>query len=289
MSKVLVTGGAGFIGSNLVDRLIDDGYEVDIVDNLSTGKVENLNPEAVFYQDDINKESFWYKIRDNNYAYVFHLAALARIQPSIKDPIPAHETNVNGTLKVLEFCRATGAKLIFSGSSSVFTGEQLPTPEDAPKYAKNPYSLNKLINEQYIQLYRDLYDLKAVILRYFNVYGERQLTEGAYVTVIGLFKALKAEGKPLTITGDGEQRRDFTYVGDVVRANMMAMDWDGDYNIGGMHNHSINEVAEMFDVEKVYIPARAGEVRETLADNSRAKFEGWHADMKLENWIHENS
>lgn len=285
MVKVLVTGGAGFIGSHLVDELVGRGYEVDVVDNLSTGKKENLNPKAQFTFNDITKDAYWYSIRGEKYDYVFHTAALARIQPSIKHPVESHENNVNATLKVLEYCREHDAKLIFSGSSSVFSGEDLPANENSPKLARNPYSLNKLINEQYIDLYAELYKLRTVTLRYFSVYGERQLLEGAYRTVIGIFINQKASGEPLTITGDGEQRRDFTYVGDVVNANIMAMDWEGNYNIGAGKSYSINEIADVFGVEKLYIPATPGEVRETLADNSKAKYEGWIPRTNVKEWI----
>lgn len=289
MSKVLVTGGAGFIGSNLVDALIDAGYEVDVVDNLSTGKEENLNPKAKFIKYDIRDEPFWYLVRHEPYRYVFHTAAMARIQPSIKDPILSNQHNVDGTLEVLEFCRFSGAKLIFSSSSSVFSGEETPTKEDSPKKPRNPYALQKLINEQYIDLYRDLYGISAVTLRYFNVYGERQLLEGAYTTVLGVFLKQKSEGLPLTITGDGEQRRDFTYVGDVVRANLMAIDWEGDFNIGRGKNYSVNQIADMVGGEKIYIDARLGEVKETLADNTKAQLEGWHPKQDIKDWINENS
>lgn len=289
MTKVLVTGGAGFIGSNLVDGLIEAGYEVDIVDNLSTGTKDNLNPKAKFYEADIRDEPFWYKVRDEKYRYVFHTAAMARIQPSIKDPLESNTHNVDGTLQVLEYVRHNGGKLIFSGSSSVFAGDEIPTQEDSKKYPRNPYALQKLINEQYIQLYRDLYDLNAVTLRYFNVYGERQLLTGAYTTVIGVFLNQKKNYEPLTITGDGEQRRDFTYVGDVVKANIMAMDWDGDFNIGRGSNHSVNEIAEMVGGETLYIAPRAGEVRNTLADNTKAQTEGWHPTMDVKDWLSANT
>ena len=289
MAKVLVTGGCGFIGSNLTDELIERGYEVDVVDNLSTGKMENLNPSAEFHMDDITKESFWYKVRGESYEYIFHTAALARIQPSIEHPVKSHEVNVNGTLNVLEYCRENPTKLIFSGSSSVFSGEEVPAKEDSPKLARNPYSLNKLINEQYIDLYVSLYGLKAVTLRYFSVYGERQLLEGAYRTVIGIFLNQKAIGEPLQITGDGEQRRDFTYVGDVVKANVMAMDWEGDFNIGAGENYSINEIAELFDHPIEYVDKAPGEVRDTLADNTKAGLEGWHPSTNVKEWISENT
>ena len=274
MSKILVTGGLGFVGSNLVDALIQGGDDVTIIDNLSSGKLENLNPEAKFNKADITHKYIWDIL--TKFDYVFHTAALARIQPSIKDPLPGHDANVNGTLNVLEYCRRTRAKLIFSSSSSIYQGNKLPTREQDPKYSKNPYALQKYICEQYIELYAQLYGLDYVILRYFNVFGKRQLTEGAYATALGIFLKQKAEGKPMTITNDGEQRRDFTYIDDVVKANIMAMDWKGTFNIGAGNNYSINEIADLIGGERGYIGARLGEVRETLADNSKARQKGWY-------------
>lgn len=271
--KCLVLGGAGFIGSHVVDALIEAGHKVVVVDHLSTGKQANLNPKAKFFHDDIEDKDLWGKLGKHN--YVYHLAAHARIQPSIKHTVKAHNTNVNGTLNVLEYCRRHGSKLIFSSSSSIYSGEKLPTRESSPKNPKNPYSLQKYICEQYIELYHKLYGLDYAILRYFNVYGDRQLLGGAYATILGIFLKQKAEGKPLTITGDGEQRRDFTHIADVARANLLAMKWQGAFNIGGGKNYSINELAELVGGPKKYIPGRIGEVRETLADNSKAKKFGW--------------
>lgn len=272
--KCLVLGGAGFIGSHVVDALIEAGHKVAVIDHLSTGKLANLNPGAEFLRGDIEDNELWPKVGKHN--YVYHLAARARIQPSIKHPVKAHNTNVNGTLNVLEYCRKHGSKLIFSSSSSIYSGEKLPTRESSPKNPKNPYSLQKYICEQYIELYHKLYGLDFAILRYFNVYGDRQLLGGAYATILGIFLKQKAEGKPLTITDDGEQRRDFTHVADVARANLLAMKWQGVFNIGGGKNYSINELARMVGGPKKYIPGRIGEVRQTLADNSKANKLGWH-------------
>ena len=281
--RCLVLGGAGFIGSHVVDALVEAGHKVSVVDHLSTGKRENINSKAKFFQDDIENNELWAKLSKHH--FVYHLAAYARIQPSIKHPVKAHSTNVNGTLNVLEYCRKHKSKLIFSGSSSVYKGDELPTKEDDPKDLKNPYSLQKYICEQYIELYHKLYGLDFAILRYFNVFGERQLLGGAYATILGTFLKQKAEGKPLTITGDGEQRRDFTHIADVVRANLLAMKWQGVFNIGGGKNYSINELAELVGGPKKYIPGRIGEVRETLADNSKARQEGWEPKTKLKEWI----
>jgi len=279
--RVLVTGGAGFIGSNLVDELVKT-HHVTVVDNLSTGKRENINPKAEFLYGDISDRRFVapLPVRD----VVFHTAALARIQPSIKDPIPPHDANVNGTLNMLEYCRR-GSKMIFSGSSSVFKGDKLPTDEHSTISPKNPYALQKWICEQYIHLYHRLYGLDCAILRYFNVYGERQLTEGSYATVLGIFLKAKSEGEPMQITGDGEQRRDFTYVGDVVAANIAAITWRGTFNIGRGKNYSVNEIADIIGGEKRYIPARPGEVRQTLCDNSKAKKYGWKPTTEVDQWL----
>lgn len=279
--KCLVTGGAGFIGSHLVDALVEN-HEVEIIDNLSTGKRENLNPKAKCIVADITEKSVWNMLDD--YDCVFHVAALARLLPSIEDPVPSHEANVNGTLNVLEYCRKRKTKLIFSSSSSVYKGD-VPSKETSAIFPQNPYALQKYICEQYIELYSELYELDYTILRYFNVYGERQLTEGAYATALGIFLKQKAEGKPLTITNDGEQRRDFTYCKDVARANLMALNWTGTFNIGSGHNYSINEIASLIGGDKRYIGERQGEVRETLADNSKARAMGWKPAMGIEQWL----
>jgi UDP-glucose 4-epimerase len=283
MAKVLVTGSAGFIASNLVDLLVTLGHEVTGVDNLSTGKVENLNPKARFIEKDIQDEVFW-KLLDKH-DYVFHLASLARIQPSINDPVTSHKTNINGTLNILEYCRRVKAKLIFSGSSSIYEGEKLPISEGDPIKPKSPYALQKQQCEQYIRLYRDLYGLDYTILRYFNVFGERQITEGAYAAVVGIFLNQKAKGQKLTITNDGEQRRDFTYVKDVATANVMAMGWQGTFNIGSGKNYSINDIAEAVEGEKEYIGDRKGEARNTLADNSKARAKGWQPTVSIMEFI----
>lgn len=286
MSNYLVTGGCGFVGSHLTDLLIQEGHNVSVVDNLSTGKLKNLNPEANFYKKDITDKVFWKYLE--RYDAVFHTAALARIQPSIKDPVPAHSVNINGTLNILEYCRKHNTKLIFSASSSVYKGDSLPTKETDAIEPKSPYALQKYVCEQYIDLYHKLYDLDYTILRYFNVYGERQLTEGAYCTVLGIFLKQKKDGKVLTITGDGTQKRSFTHVSDVAKANLMALGWQGTFNIGVDYNTSINEIAGMVGGKKEYIEKRRGEVMETLADNSKALAEGWKPTVDIEDWIQRN-
>lgn len=285
--KCLVTGGAGFIGSHIVDALIERGYEVTVVDNLSTGKKENINEKAIFLERDIRDKNLWGYVRKTD--YVFHLASLARIQPSIENPLESNDVNLNGTLNVLEYCRKHRAKLIFSSSSSIYEGSHLPTDEDDEIAPKNPYALQKWVCEQYINLYGELYDMNYTILRYFNVYGERQILDGAYAAVLGIFLDQKKRGVPLTITNDGKQRRDFTYVGDVVRANLMAMQWKRQpYNIGTGFNYSINQIAELVGGEKKYIGNRTGEVGETLASNIQAELAGWTPRTKIEDWINAN-
>ena len=294
--RCIVTGGAGFIGSNLVDKLIDDGHEVIIFDNYSTGKKENVNPKAKFFLVDISHQpSFEHKtMKDimSGVDVVFHLAAKARVQPSIENPIEYHNTNVNGTLNMLDACRRYGVKrFIFSSSSSVYGDvEQLPTPEEHELNPMSPYALHKLQGEQYCKLFSELYDLETVCLRYFNVYGERQNTEGAYCLVMGIFAGQLLKGEPMTINGDGENRRDFTYVGDVVDANIRCMDYplelNGDvFNIGNGDNRSVNQIATMMGGSRMHIEPVI-EPKETLANNSKAKrVLGWETTTKIEDWI----
>lgn len=291
LPKVLVTGCAGFIGSHITEELLARGYEVYGLDNMSTGKQENIamhadNDNFTFINGDIRDLGLFSII--SKCEYVFHLAALARIQPSIQDPITANYVNLVGTLNVLEYCRRHNAKLIFSSSSSIYSGVDLPIREDDTKDPKSPYALQKWMSEQYIELYGKLYGTKYTILRYFNVYGERQITDGAYAAVIGIFLEQKEKGKKLTLTNDGEQRRDFTYVKDVAKANLMAIEWPNDYfNIGTGKNYSINDLAEMVDGEKEYIGHREGEAQETLADNTKARERGWTPTKDLKDWVND--
>lgn len=281
--RSLVTGGAGFIGSHVVDRLVDLGHKVTVIDNLSNGRRENVRDGVSILKKDIsNPEAF--DIIDQD--YIFHLAALARVQPSIKEPVKWHNANVNGTLNVLEFALKCKAKVILTSTSSVYGNtELLPTPEDYPLNPMSPYALQKLITEMYTKMYGDLYDVDYTILRYFNVYGERQVPGGAYSAVIGIFLDHKARGQKLPIRNTGEQRRDYTYVGDVADANILAIGWDREvYNIGAGRNYSVNEIAEMVGGETEYV----GEVKEpfeTLADNSKAKNAGWNPRGDVKEWI----
>ena len=293
MKKAIVTGGAGFIGSNLVNELISQNIQVSIIDNLSTGHKENLNPKATFYNVDISKaDPLRLQTIMEGADIVFHLAALARVQPSIEDPVPFNEVNINGTLNILWAAHKAGVKrVVYSASSSAY-GETnlLPTSETAPTNPLSPYGLQKYVGEQYCKMFSEVYGLDTVSLRYFNVYGEKMNFGGAYKTVIALFIQQLQEEKKLTITNDGEQRRDFTYVGDVVNANILAATHlerlDGDvFNVGNGNNYSVNEVADMFKGEKVYGEKRI-EPFETLADNSKINLDlDWQPKGDLPTWI----
>ncbi|OGZ45441.1 MAG: hypothetical protein A3C84_00160 [Candidatus Ryanbacteria bacterium RIFCSPHIGHO2_02_FULL_48_12] len=275
--NVLVTGGAGFIGSHVVDALVHNGHEVRVLDNLSTGKKEHLNPRAKFYQCDIvDLESIRPAFTD--VACVFHTAALARIQPSIENPRPAHDANATGTLNVLLAARDAGVRrVIYSASSSAYgTQLSLPCHEDMPANPQNPYAIQKFIGELYCRNFSELYGLETISLRYFNVYGPRQDATGAYATVVGIFLRQRLAEQPMTVVADGaEKRRDYTYVGDIVEGNILAMRSDtvgkGEViNLGCGKNYSVVEVAELIGGSYTYIPKRLGEALETLADNTKA-------------------
>lgn len=293
MAKCLVTGGAGFIGSNLVDALVARGDEVIIIDNLLTGKKENLNPQALWHNVDIRDLE---KIKPffQGVDYVFHLAAFARVQPSIEDPVTFNAVNLDGTLNVLTAARdARVKKVVYSASSSAYGDQDLmPLKEDMPAKPQSPYGLQKYVGELYCRLFSDLYGLPTVSLRYFNVYGHRQALEGAYTLVMGIFIRQRLNNEPMTITNDGEQRRDFTYVGDVVRANMLAAEGArvgrGEViNIGRGRNFSVNELAAMIGGPTKFIGDRP-EPRVTLADNSLAKeLLDWAPSRELPDWLAE--
>jgi UDP-glucose 4-epimerase len=293
MKKVIVTGGAGFIGSNLVDKLIDNGVEVIILDDLSTGKKENINPKAKFINCDISVVPQSLLISYIEGAdIIFHLAALARVQPSIENPLPYNDVNISGTLNILFAAhKANVSRVVYSASSSAYGETEIfPTPETAPTNPLSPYGLQKYVGEQYCKMFSEVYGLDTVSLRYFNVYGERMSLEGAYCLAMGIFAKQMLDKKPLTITNDGNQRRDFTYVGDVVNANILAATYydqlSGDvFNIGNGNNFSINEVADLLGGEKTYGEERI-EPFETLADNSKAKLIlGWEPKGNLSSWI----
>lgn len=289
---VLVTGGAGFIGSNLVDALTEKGYLVRVIDNFSTGKRENLNPRVELFEADIrNLETI--RPAFHGVDYVFHLAALARVQPSIEDPITFNDVNVSGTLNVLVASRdAKVKKVIYSASSSAYGNQkEMPLREQMPTNPLSPYGLQKLIGEEYCRVFSKVYGLPTVCLRYFNVYGPKQLLDGGYSLVTGIFFASRLKNEPLPISGDGNNKRDYTFVGDVANANILAAESDvsdgRSFNIGRGHNYSVREVAKMFGGDIVYIKPRT-EPKETLADNTLAlKILGWAPSMDLPIWIGE--
>lgn len=293
MRKVVVTGGAGFIGSTLTDELIDRGINVTVIDDLSTGKRENINKNANFIECDLSTVS-----ESNLITYfrdvdvVFHLAALARVQPSIEMPIKYNNANVNGTLNVLYAAyKADVKRVVYSASSSAYGDATIfPTPETHSTNPLSPYGLQKLIGEQYCKVFSEVYGLDTCSLRYFNVYGERMNLKGAYCLVMGIFAQQMLNNEPLNITNDGKQRRDFTYVGDVVNANILAAESVEDFkgavfNIGNGKNYSVNDVANAFGGEKRYGEQRL-EPFQTLADNSKARsILGWNPKCNLMPWI----
>jgi UDP-glucose 4-epimerase len=293
--KSLVTGGAGFIGSNLVDKLLELGHEVIVIDN------EYSDAHDHFYWND-KAQNYKYDIRDygnirplyDGVDYVFHFAAEARIQPAILNPIEAVSINSLGTCTILQCSREAGVKrVMYSSTSSAYGFNDTPNIETQLDDCLNPYSVSKVSGEKLCKMYTQLYGLPTITFRYFNVYGERQPLKGQYAPVIGIFLRQRSNGEPLTIVGDGEQRRDFTYVGDVVSANILAATKEvGDdafgqvYNIGTGKNYSVNEVAEMISENTINIQPRLGETKISLANNQKFRLSfGWEPTMILKNWI----
>ena len=293
MKKALITGGAGFIGSNLVDSLIDKGWEVIVIDNLSSEAHEQFyfNDKAIYHQCDIVDFN---AIRPlfNGIDYVFHLAAESRIQPAILNPTYAIQVNSVGTCNVLQSAReAKCERVIYSSTSSAYGLKNTPPlKESMERNCLNPYSISKTNGEDLCKMYTDLFGLKTIIFRYFNVYGDRQFTKGQYAPVIGLFLKQKAEGKAMTVVGDGLQTRDYTNIKDVVNANILATECNigfGEiFNIGTGKSYSILDLCRLIGGEFVHIPSRIGESRYTQADNSKAKkFLNWAPKIKLEDYL----
>jgi len=291
--KVIVTGGAGFIGSHLTEALVERGFNVHVIDNLSNGKREHVHSHAEFHKADIrNFEEIAPLFKGAQ--YVFHTAALPRVVPSIEDPRTTHDVNVTGTQNVLVASRDEKIKrVVYSASSSAYGNQEtLPIHEKMPAYPIHPYGLQKYMGEQLAQLFFDLYGLEVVSLRYFNVYGERAPLEGAYAQAIGRFLKQKKEGEPLTIVPDGKQSRDFTHVKDVVRANILAAESEKInghevINIGGGKNYTVLEIAEMIGGEQVFIEPRT-EAKHSLADTTKAKnLLGWNPEISLPDGIAE--
>lgn len=295
MSRVLVTGGAGFIGSHLVERLLNDGHEVTILDNLSTGRRENLVrlcdlPNFHFHCADITERKTigpWF----NGIDWVFHLAGLADIVPSIQDPFKYHRANVEGTIAVLEASRSAGVRrFIYAASSSCYgIPDQFPTPESAPPRPMYPYALTKYIGEQYVLHWAVVYKTPCVSLRLFNVYGPRSRTSGAYGAVFGVFFAQKLAGKPFTVVGNGTQTRDFTYVTDVVDAFVRAAESEikGEvFNVGSDNTYSVNYLASLIGGDVVHVPKRPGEPDCTFADITKiSRMLGWRPKVSFEEGV----
>ena len=281
--RTLVTGGAGFVGTNLVKRLLQDGHDVVSIDNYSTGKKENHQEGCNYWNFDLSDRRNAVLERDE-YDVIFHLAALPRIVPSFKDPVATFTSGPVATINVLDRAKKNKIPVIYAGSSSC-TGDI---------YA-NPYTFSKWQNEELCNLYSKLFDVPTTICRFYNVYGEYQTNEGAYCNVLGIFERKYSKGKPLTITGDGEQRRDFTYVGDIVDGLIRASQYKSDslseeFELGNGKNYSINELAEAFgNYSKVYIDARPGEMRVTLNTDTKAEdLLGWKPKGDIIKFVKEN-
>ena len=291
--KVLVVGGAGFVGTNLIKRLLRDGNEVVSVDNYSTGFKKNHQEGCVYHDYDVSSEhtlgiyvdhATYPSWRDDDYDTIFHLAALPRIQPSIQYPHKSIFNNFVGTLNMLELARQKDIPFIYAGSSS----------KHYSLYG-SPYSWSKWSGEELCKLYSEVYSVSTSICRFYNVYGPHHLTEGDYCTVVGIFENLYREGKPLTITGDGEQRRDFTHVDDIVDGLVRVhrgmhgeidMRYAGaEWELGRGKNFSINEIANMFgkDFPKKYIDARPGEYPLTLCEDR--SLSDWKPTKNIEDYI----
>ena len=294
--KALVTGGAGFIGTNLIKRLLKDGHKVVSIDNYSSGKKENHQVGCRYHDFDLSSphtlgiyvdHGSYPHWRDDEYDVIYHLAALPRIQPSFDNPLKTFNANVLSTLHILEYARKNNIKVVYADSSSVHGN----------KYA-NPYTFTKYNGAELCRMYSEVYDLPVNICRFYNVYGPLQETEGEYCTVVGIFERQYKNGEPLTVTWDGEQRRDFTHVEDIVDGFVKCGDVlldegnsviDGvEFELGRGVNHSINEVASYFgeDYPCDSLPKRKGEMRETLCTDTYANdLLGWKPKRNLEDYI----
>lgn len=286
MSKTtsIISGGAGFIGSTIADKLLELGHDIIIVDDLSTGQIENIPKEAEFIGLDIGTNIALPKLKmlfkKYKIDYIFHCASIPRTQYSVEHPVECNQANVNGTLNILEASRLCGhqiKKIIHSSSCGVYGHQdKFPIVEDAPINMGTPYSVQKYVQELYMKMYSELYNVPTVMLRYFNVYGTtRQSESGSYPNVLAAFSKQKREYNELHITGDGTQSRDMVHVDDVVNANILAMQSEFKnaeaFNIGTSEHMTINEVAKYFGCPIKYIPPRSGEAKHLYADNNKAK------------------
>ena len=291
--KSIVTGGAGFIGSHLVDKLLSINHEVVVLDNFSTGRKENLNHvdgKITLVECDLSIKGDWIKEFDKA-DWVFHLASLADIVPSIQNPEGYFRSNVDATFYVLEAARHANIKrFIYSASSSCYgIPDEYPTPEGSDIRPQYPYALAKRMGEELVEHWAQLYNLPAISLRFFNVYGTRSRTSGTYGAVFGVFLAQKLANKPYTVVGDGNQTRDFTYVTDIVSALIFAAESNLSnkiYNVGSDTTVSINKIVELLGGNKVNIPKRPGEPDCTYADISKIKDElGWCPTISIEEGV----
>jgi UDP-glucose 4-epimerase len=291
--KSIVTGGAGFIGSHLVDKLLGMGHKVVVLDNFSTGRKENLehvNDKIKLVECDLSVKGDWIK-EFNGVDWVFHLASLADIVPSIQNPESYFRSNVDATFYVLEASRHANIKrFIYSASSSCYgIPDRYPTPEESDIKPQYPYALAKRMGEELVEHWAQLYNLPAISLRFFNVYGTRSRTSGTYGAVFGVFLAQKLANKPYTVVGDGEQTRDFTYVTDIVSALITAAESDHSnkiYNIGSDTTVSVNKIIELLGGDKIHIPKRPGEPDCTYADITKIKNDlGWSPSISIEEGV----
>ena len=297
----LVTGAAGFIGSNLTDYLIGQGHQVVCVDNESADNEKfHWNGTTINVQGDITDYKFMRNVF-NKGDYVFHLAAQSRLQPAINNPIDTVYRNCVGTTTMLQCAREAGVKrFVYSSTSSGYGNNPWPNNEDQPDDCLNPYSATKVAGEKFCKMYYNLYGLETVVLRYFNVFGQRSPRKGQYAPVIGIFRRQKEAGEPLTIVGDGSQRRDFVHVQDVARANYLASmmplknmakfnghDYTGEvFNVGSGKNYSIQEIADSISDDQTYISQRKGEMDTTLADITKiGEVIGWKPEIDVLEWI----
>ena len=295
MSKYLVTGGAGFIGTNIIKQLLAKGDEVVVIDNYNGGKIESrIQPGVNYIEGDVRNANDLKKAMVGVNG-VFHLAAIARMSFSVEKPMETNDVNINGTLNVLVAARDSGVKrVVYSASSSAYGNQEVvPFVETMKPAPMSPYGLQKYVGEEYCRLFYELYGLSTASLRYFNVYGPGMDPNGAYALVVGKFLQQKKDGKPLTICGDGEYYRDYTHVYDIARANILAMESDkvghGEVmNVGNGRPFSVNELAKMIGGESVHVDPRPGDPRRTQADNTKAKeLLGWQPTVALEDGVAE--
>ena len=291
--KAIVTGGAGFIGSHLVDALLNEHIEVTVLDNFSTGRPENLDHvrnQIELVECDLGVQGDWIKYF-NKGDWIFHLAALSDIVPSVQQPDSYYRSNVDGTFNVLQASKAAGVKrFVYSASSSCYgIPDHYPTSESAEIRPQYPYALTKRLGEELVMHWAKIYKLPALSLRFFNVYGPRSRTSGTYGAVFGVFLRQKLAGKPFTVVGDGEQTRDFTFVTDIAQAILIAVKSDRSgqiYNVGSGATVSVNRLVKLLGGDKVHIPKRPGEPKSTFADISKILSElGWKPQVSIEEGI----